>query len=57
MKSKKADESAKVSQREKIKDSLSVRSLKWTEKQKQFIELATNKDTRIIFVNGPAGTS
>lgn len=57
MKSKKADESIKVAQREKIKDSLTIRSLKWTEKQKQFIELATNKDTRIIFVNGPAGTS
>lgn len=57
MKQKKNDESQKISQREKIKDSLSVRSLKWTEKQKQFIELATNKDTRIIFVNGPAGTS
>jgi len=57
MKVKKTDESPKISQREKIKDSLTIRSLKWTEKQKQFIELATNKDTRIIFVNGPAGTS
>jgi len=57
MKVKKADDSLKVPQREKIKDSLTIRSLKWTEKQKQFIELATNKDTRIIFVNGPAGTS
>ena len=37
MKQKKKDESQKISQREKIKDSLNVRSLKWTEKQKQFI--------------------
>lgn len=29
----------------------------WTAKQKAFIELATNKDTRIIFLSGPAGTS
>ena len=45
MKQKKKDESPKVSQREKIKDSLSVRSLKWTDKQKAFIDLATNKDS------------
>lgn len=57
MKQKKNDESPKVIQRDKIKDSLSVKPLKWTDKQKEFIELATNKDTRVIFVTGPAGTS
>lgn len=57
MKDKKKDQSPKITQREKIKDSLSIRSLNWTAKQKEFIELATNKDTRVIFINGPAGTS
>jgi phosphate starvation-inducible protein PhoH len=57
MKDKKKDQSPKITQREKIKDSLSIRSLNWTAKQKEFIDLATNKDTRVIFINGPAGTS
>jgi phosphate starvation-inducible protein PhoH len=55
MKSK--DSSAKVNQRDKIKSDLSIKQLKWTDKQKQFIDLATDKNTRVVFINGPAGTS
>jgi len=51
------DTSPRVHQREKIDYTLNLRGLDWTEKQKTFIELATNKDTRIIFLSGPAGTS
>jgi phosphate starvation-inducible PhoH-like protein len=51
------DTSPRVHQREKIDYTLNLRGLDWTEKQKAFIELATNKDTRIIFLSGPAGTS
>lgn len=51
------DKSPRVHQREKINFTLSLRGLDWTEKQKAFIELATNKDTKIIFLSGPAGTS
>jgi phosphate starvation-inducible PhoH-like protein len=51
------DTSPRVHQREKIDYTLNIRGLDWTEKQKAFIELATNKDTRIVFLSGPAGTS
>ena len=51
------DNSPYVFQREKINFTLNLRSLNWTEKQKAFIELATHKDTRIVFLSGPAGTS
>lgn len=51
------DTSPRVHQREKIDYTLNLRGLDWTEKQKAFIELATHKDTRIIFLSGPAGTS
>lgn len=51
------DTSPRVFQREKINYELSIRSLNWTEKQKAFIELALHKDTKIIFLSGPSGTS
>jgi len=51
------DTSPRVHQREKINFTLNLRGLDWTEKQKAFIELATNKDTKVIFLSGPAGTS
>jgi len=51
------DTSPYVFQREKINFSLNLRGLDWTEKQKAFIELATHKDTKIVFLSGPAGTS
>jgi len=58
-KNKKAkDTSVKVPQKEKIKDSLTIFERDdLTEKQRQFIALAMDKETKIIFVNGPAGTS
>jgi|688.fasta_scaffold397927_1 phosphate starvation-inducible PhoH-like protein len=51
------DTSPRVHQRDKIDFNLNLRGLDWSEKQKAFIELATNKDTKIIFLSGPAGTS
>jgi phosphate starvation-inducible PhoH-like protein len=51
------DNSPKVHQREKIDYVLNLKGLDWTEKQKAFIELATHKDTKIVFLSGPAGTS
>lgn len=51
------DKSPYVHQREKINFTLNLKGLDWTEKQKAFIELATNKDTKIVFLSGPAGTS
>ena len=52
------DTSPIIPQRNKIKTLISIRERNdLTEKQKQFLQLALNKDTKIIFVSGPAGTS
>lgn len=51
------DTSPRVFQRDKISFSLNIRGLDWSEKQKAFIELATDKNTKVIFLSGPAGTS
>ena len=56
-KHKKPDQSQYIAQGEKIKDKVLIREFKWTEKQQKFIDLALNKDTKIIFVSGPAGSS
>jgi phosphate starvation-inducible protein PhoH len=43
--------------KEKFSLDLKIRDLPWTEKQKQFIEIAMDKKTRIMIVSGPAGSS
>jgi phosphate starvation-inducible PhoH-like protein len=57
MKNKKEDKSVRVQQREKIKETLDIKPFPWTEKQQEFIKLASNKETKVIFVKGPAGSS
>lgn len=54
---KKQDVSPRVPQREKIKGQLSIRPLNWTQKQKEFLNLVSQRDTKIVFVSGPAGSS
>lgn len=51
------DTSPIVPQKAKIKNELTITKRELTEKQKQFLELALNKNTKMIFVSGPAGTS
>lgn len=51
------DQSPIIPQRAKLKTSLHISSHELTDKQKQFLELASNKQTKIIFILGPAGTS
>jgi phosphate starvation-inducible PhoH-like protein len=51
------DTSPYVFQREKVNYELKVKELPWTERQKAIIELITHKDTKIVFLNGPAGSS
>lgn len=51
------DTSPYVFQRDKIKYDLAIRELPWTEKQKAIIELFLHKDTKALFLKGPAGTS
>jgi phosphate starvation-inducible PhoH-like protein len=51
------DKSPKIYQRDKIDFELKIRELEWTDKQKEFFDLVNHKDTRIVFVSGPAGSS
>jgi phosphate starvation-inducible PhoH-like protein len=51
------DTSPKVYQREKIDFDLHIRELPWTPKQEALFELGAHKDSRIIFLSGPAGSS
>ena len=53
----KKDKSPRIPQRDKIKSQLEIKPLEWTPKQKEFIELASNKDSKIMFISGPAGSS
>ena len=55
--SKRKDTSPKVHQNTKIKDSIQVKSVDLTEKQKELIDILTNKNTKLVFISGPAGTS
>jgi phosphate starvation-inducible protein PhoH len=45
------------SSRNKAKDNFFVKSFKWTVKQKELIKLALSDESKIIFIEGPAGTS
>ena len=40
-----------------IKRVLKIKQFPWTDKQKDFFKVALHKDTNIVFVEGPAGTS
>lgn len=51
------DRSPIIPQRPKLKFSLKLYQRELTPKQKQFLELASDKTSKIIFVSGPAGTS
>ena len=53
----KQDKSPKILQRDKFKEEIKIRELNWTEKQKAFIDIALNKDVKMMFVSGPAGSS
>lgn len=57
MKPKKTDNSPKVQQRDKIKDILTIRQPNFTPKQQEFINLALSKESKLIFVKGPAGSA
>ena len=51
------DNSPSVPQRDKLKGKFEIKALNWTEKQKEFINIATDKNTNLMFVSGPAGSS
>lgn len=51
------DRSPIIPQRSKFKASLHIYQRPLTDKQKEFLALASNKDVKMIFVSGPAGSS
>ena len=51
------DTSPYVFQREKVAFDFPIKELPWTEKQKQLIEILLDKNTRCVFVEGPAGVT
>lgn len=52
----KEDKSIFIPQRDKVKEELFIRTpFQFTEKQKQFIDLALNKNNKIIICNAPPG--
>ena len=40
-----------------IKRLIKIKQFPWTERQKEFFKIALHPDTKVIFVNGPAGSS
>lgn len=51
------DKSPKIFQRDKIKNSLNIRPLKFTSKQQELINLILDKKSKVIFIDGPAGST
>jgi len=51
------DHSPVIPQRSKLKSNLNIYQRQLTDTQKKFLELASDKSVKIIFVSGPAGTS
>lgn len=54
---KSIDTSPIVPQKGKLKNELHISSRELTEKQKHFLNIAMDKNTKMIFVKGPAGTA
>lgn len=54
---KKEDKSPKIHQKDKTELDFSIRDLNWTENQKKFIDIVLNKDTKLVIVDGVAGSS
>lgn len=56
-KKNKKDTSPQIPQKPKIKNELNIIHRELNEKQKEFLKIALDKNTKLIFVSGPAGTS
>lgn len=54
---RKKDTSERVQQNSKLKEPVNVREFAWTDKQKGFLKIAQAKETKMMFISGPAGTS
>jgi len=58
MSKKDASGNVRIPQRDKLKTSLTIRKLyDWTSKQQEIIKCILDKDTKVVFIDGVAGTS
>jgi phosphate starvation-inducible PhoH-like protein len=55
-KKKSQDNSPKIAQRDKLNDFITITPFQWTPKQQKFIDLALDKNTKIIICKSPPGT-
>lgn len=51
------DTSPRVPQNSKIRNEVQIKNIDLTEKQKQLLQTLSNKNTKLAFIIGPAGTS
>ncbi len=56
-KTRKPDNSPVVHQREKLAFDLNIREFEWSDKQKELIALIQDKNTKYVFLQGPAGSA
>lgn len=56
-KNNKKDTSPKVPQNEKLRDSIRINQRELTPNQINLLEVLQNKNTKLVFISGPAGTS
>lgn len=56
-KNKKKDTSPKIPQNEKLKDNISINVRELTPKQIELLKVLQDKNTKLVFISGPAGTS
>ena len=56
-KNKKKDTSPTVPQNEKLRDSIRINQRELTPNQINLLEVLQNKNTKLVFISGPAGTS
>jgi len=50
------DSSPRIFQNEKLKEKLTIREFEWSENQKNVIDTILSKDSKLIFIDGKAGT-
>ena len=56
-KNKKRDTSPKIHQNDKLKDCIKINDRELTPKQIELLKTLRDKDTKMVFISGPAGTS
>jgi len=56
-KNKKRDTSPKIHQNDKLRDTIKINERELTNKQKELLNTLLDKNTKMVFISGPAGTS